>query len=54
MTPTRDEFVAAFVIELTRCQRTYVSVHEDDRTDWTAKELGWLAHDVLIELQERA
>lgn len=52
MTPTRDEFITQFVIELTKCQRAYASVHEDDRTDWTAKELGSLAHDVLIDLQE--
>ncbi|QKS15719.1 hypothetical protein HUN59_05330 [Curtobacterium sp. Csp2] len=48
--PTREQFIEEFVLELTRCQRTFVSVHEDDQTDWTAKELGSLAHDVLEQL----
>ncbi len=54
MLPTREEFIAQFVKELTGCQRSYISVHEDDATNWTAKELGSLAHDVLVEMQASA
>jgi hypothetical protein len=48
----RRAFIDEFVIELTRCQRAYVSVHKDDKTDWTAAELGSLAHDVVGQLVE--
>lgn len=48
--PDRNSFITEFVIELTRCQRHYASVHEDDTTDWSAKELGSLAHDVLVQM----
>ncbi len=50
--PDRDAFITEFVIELTRCQRAYASVHEDDKTDWSAKELGSLAHDVFTQMTE--
>lgn len=54
MIPTREAFIAQFVKELTNCRGSYISVHEDDTTDWTAKELGSLAHDVLVEMQAAA
>ena len=50
--PERSAFIEEFVIELTRCQRAYASVHGDDTTDWTAKELGSLAHDVFVQFAE--
>jgi len=52
-TPERNEFIEQFVIELTGCQRTYATVHHNDQTNWTAAELGSLAHDVLWEMSNR-
>ena len=49
----RQEFMDEFVKELTGCQRPYISVHNDDRTDWTAEELASLAHDTYWELANR-
>ena len=50
----RKIFIEEFIIELTKCQRPYVSVHADDLTNWTAQELGSLAHDVYSDLVSRA
>lgn len=51
--PERNAFITEFVIELTNCNRAFASVHEDDVTNWSAKELGSLAHDVLWEMSNR-